>query len=94
MKVKACVRSGFCCERAPCPFGSWDEERHRCAYLEHDDDGRSRCGKYAEIMQHPAQKVAPAFGYGCCAGMFNEKRDRIIAQFHGGVIPTVEIDDF
>ncbi len=94
MKVKACVRSGFCCEQAPCPYGKWDEEHRRCSYLSYDADGRTKCDKYAEIMQNPEQqKWSPAFGYGCCSGL-NGKRIPIIKEHHSGIIPAVEIDDF
>lgn len=31
---RPCVGSGLCCKTAPCPFGTWDQERRQCAYLE------------------------------------------------------------
>ncbi len=94
MIVKACVRSGFCCEKSPCPYGEWDSENKRCSFLSYDADGRTKCQKYSEIMEHPEiQKFSPAFGFGCCSGL-NSKRTPIIKEHHGGIIPTVEIDDF
>lgn len=83
-----CVGSGFCCKRAPCPFGTWDDAAHQCASLVPwtgdaltDADGpvpRYRCAKHDEIVKHPLAHIAPAFGAGCCQPMFNVERNRIV----------------
>lgn len=78
-----CVRSGFCCKKAPCPFGGWDAERHQCKFLVPDPVskvGQYLCAKFEEIQQDPSSWIAPAFGAGCCMTLFNEDRDRILIQ--------------
>ena len=31
--VHECLKCGFCCRKAPCPFGRWDQEKKQCAYI-------------------------------------------------------------
>lgn len=91
-EVKACVRSGFCCESSPCPYGDWDSINHRCTHLLYDKDKRTSCARYDEIMKNPDfQKWSPAFGYGCCSSL-NSNRPQIIKEFHDGIIPMIEIE--
>ena len=33
MTARPCVRSGYCCKQAPCPFGEWDRDKNQCKYL-------------------------------------------------------------
>lgn len=99
MKVRACLRSGFCCMKAPCPFGEWDEEQQRCAFLvleRADPVEQFACGRYEEILARPPSagaEVSPAFGGGCCMSLFNERRDSIRSQVHGGVEQFVILDE-
>lgn len=90
-EVAACVRCGYCCETAVCPFGVWDVENSRCAYLLYEVDGRTLCGRYEFIMRHPEQHWSPAFQGGCCSSL-NSKRHPVITRHHGGKIPTVYVD--
>lgn len=81
-----CVQSGFCCRRAPCPFGSWDEKQHKCSFLTDDN----LCAKYDEILAMPVEmwKHAPAFGAGCCMPLFNEARENRIRELRAaGKLP-------
>lgn len=78
-----CVRSGFCCRRAPCPFGEWDPEAGQCTSLEQDEEVApgvftTKCGKYDEIQRSGRGEMSPAFGTGCCSSLFNTERDAII----------------
>jgi len=68
-----CVRSGYCCKVAPCPFGEWDAERGQCAHLIGDKPGRYSCGIYEYIEQQPGADVAPAFGAGCCSSLNTDR---------------------
>ena len=74
-----CIGCGFCCKRATCGFGEWDEERHRCKELVDDGDGTHRCARYEEILALPQEVwfVAPAFGAGCCSSL-NPDRHRLV----------------
>jgi hypothetical protein len=93
MKVKACLRSGFCCSKAPCGFGEpVSNKNSQCKFLIMQEDGRSSCGKYDEIIKHPSSKFSPAFGAGCCMSMFNEKRDSIRKKFHNNEEIYVNVD--
>ena len=79
---QSCVGSWFCCHQAPCPFGSWDEEKHRCVHLVEitaNDEiyPRFGCGIYEQIIKLPGAEVAPAFGAGCCSSLFNPDREAI-----------------
>lgn len=77
-----CVSSGFCCRKAPCGFGEWDEEKQQCKYLEDQDDGTALCGRYEEILEMPVDQWyhSPAFGAGCCSPLFNEARQKILSE--------------
>lgn len=76
--AKTCQRSGYCCEQAPCPFGSWDTAARRCTELAYDDAGLAVCRRYDEILAMPQAVwwLAPAFGAGCCSPL-NPKRTRL-----------------
>lgn len=84
--AKPCVRSGFCCTKAPCPFGTWDAAAHQCTELVWNADGTSGCRKYEEIVALPEAVwwAAPAFGAGCCMPLFNERREKILKEMKDG----------
>ena len=77
--AKPCVQSGYCCRKAPCCFGAWDETKSQCKFLGENDDQTTFCMKYEEIMTKPGWEVAPAFGAGCCSPM-NDLRQLIIKK--------------
>lgn len=85
-----CVGSGMCCKIAPCPYGTWNEEKHQCEHLEIKEvvDGTEihQCGIYEEILKQPGSDISPAFGAGCCSSMFNTNRQKIIQLVIGGRI--------
>lgn len=77
----ACVRSGFCCRQAVCPFGEWDAVAHQCRFLVvQERQGAAAfhgCSKYDEIAALPRKfgaAISPAFGGGCSSTMFNKQR--------------------
>lgn len=92
MKVSACVRSGFCCRKAPCPFGEREEGAEYCKFLSFDDNEIAECLNYENIQKDPSSFVSPAFGYGCCMSIGNSLRDKIISRDYGGEIPMIEIE--
>lgn len=82
---RACVGSGYCCKKAPCPFGKWDPELQQCTYLVVWDQSetkteRYRCGIFAHIAGQPGANLSPAFGAGCCSPLFNERRDAVLVE--------------
>jgi hypothetical protein len=83
MRTQECVGSGLCCKTGPCAFGEWDAELHQCKFLEVKDTINGveiyQCGIYDEICGQPGAEYNPAFGTGCCMGMFNENREKIIS---------------
>lgn len=81
--TRACVGSGFCCKKAPCPYGERDRETGWCVHLTPwgGDDlevPRYRCGRYEFIRSQPGWQYMPAFGAGCSSTLFNEDRDRVL----------------
>jgi len=68
-----CLRSGFCCKQAPCPFGKWNEAKTQCEYLVGDEPGGYECGIYDEIVQQPGAELVPAFGAGCCSNLNSDR---------------------
>lgn len=81
--MSSCVRSGFCCKKAPCPYGEWDSKAHQCVFLVPDpnsEHGQYLCGKFDEIQKDPDSWIAPAFGAGCCMSLFNEDRNKILVK--------------
>ncbi len=79
--ARECVRSGYCCKQAPCPFGTWNEEKHQCTHLVKGEDGRYECGIIEEIVTKPGWQFSPAFGAGCCSPM-NTDRQKILRDRH------------
>ena len=82
IKVRPCLRSGFCCKKVPCGYGKWNDERTQCAHLVVDEvlpNGAEihACGIHDFIVQQPGSEIMPAFGAGCCMPMFNDLRDNV-----------------
>ena len=81
--MRMCLRSGYCCKQAPCPYGKWDESKHQCVYLEGDRPGEYRCGIHSQIVQDPRSRISPAFGAGCSSSL-NEDRQNLERDNHAG----------
>jgi tetratricopeptide (TPR) repeat protein len=90
-----CVRSGLCCQRAPCAYGEPAEDGNGCRYLEIDVQRAGattyRCGRYEWIVANVADwRTHPAFGAGCSAPLFNPNRDALLrAQGLDSRLPAV-----
>lgn len=69
--IRPCVHCGYCCKKAPCPYGEPDTEKG-CKHLTADN----KCGVYDKAKDDP---VSPAFGTGCCSPM-NSLRLEIIKK--------------
>lgn len=80
--AKTCQRSGYCCETAPCPFGTWDAQAHRCTELTYDEQGLAVCKRYEEILAMPEHVwwLAPAFGAGCCSPLNPKRRSLTLGK--------------
>jgi hypothetical protein len=78
-----CIKSGFCCTKAPCAYGEFNEEKTACKYLTPANElGQRMCGRFEWIKANvPVWENYPAFGAGCCMPMFNEKRKEIIENY-------------
>lgn len=75
-KFPQCVRSGYCCKKALCAFGEWNEDQSQCKFLEGDEPGGYRCGIYDDIKDLPGSRdINPAFGAGCSSGMNDDRLD-------------------
>jgi hypothetical protein len=82
MTARPCVGSGYCCKKAPCPYGEADETGG-CRFLVVWDQTetvttRYRCGRYAEIVGQPGADLVPAFGAGCCSSLNTDRRDILV----------------
>jgi len=73
IKIKACVRSGFCCKQTPCGYGQWNEKRTQCEFLGGEKPGEYFCKKFEEIQKDPASYWSPAFGAGCCSSLNTDR---------------------
>ena len=61
-----CIRSGFCCQQAPCVFGEPTSlSNNSCKFLGGENAGEHFCMKYKEIKKHKGWEISPAFGGGC-----------------------------
>jgi len=80
--VTPCVKSGFCCSKSPCAYGESIEGGTACKYLLPPNDiGQRDCGRYQWIIDNvPNYEFYPAFGAGCCMAMFNDMREKVIAE--------------
>ena len=73
-EARPCVRSGYCCKKAVCPFGEMSDEG--CVHLAGDGPGEYRCAIAEYITTQPGWTHSPAFGAGCCSP-FNSDREAI-----------------
>ncbi len=80
MKVKACIRSGYCCQQGVCSFGEWDEEAHQCKHLMGDSPGNFACGIYDWIVKQPFSDINPSFGTGCSSTIGNPNRREVLMK--------------
>lgn len=94
MLVRKCLQSGYCCRVTTCGYAVYDHEKKMCSALIDNGDGTSACGKYDEISKDPNAKFSPAFGFGCCSPIGNEKREEIKLKFYDGKEQFVEIDPY
>ena len=69
LEMKPCIRSGWCCQQAPCPFGEVTSPNNpSCIFLGGDTAGEHFCMKYEEIqagMPDNMADISPAFNTGC-----------------------------
>lgn len=66
-----CVRSGYCCKKAPCVFGSVTSDTDQsCKFLKGDALGEYSCGKYEEI--HAIDQTY--FGAGCSSSLNSDRQ--------------------
>lgn len=83
MDTGQCVNCGDCCS-VPCGYGEWNEEKTRCKYLVPKNKEKNYetflCGRYDFIIKQPGAEYYPAFGAGCCRGLFNTKRERLLRR--------------
>lgn len=75
-----CVRSGYCCKVAPCPWGRVNEQTGYCEHLKGSGPGFYECARYEEIKQAPDSHLCPAFGAGCSSTLFNTDRELVILR--------------
>jgi hypothetical protein len=69
-----CVRSGYCCKKAPCVVGAViSDSNSACKYLEGDRPGKYSCGKYLEIIA-----IDPEYFGSGCSSSFNTDRKLLI----------------
>lgn len=82
LPIKPCMKSGFCCTKAPCGYGEWNNERSSCKYLDAPNDLNQRdCLRYQWIIDNaPDYKFYPGFGAGCCMALFNAARENVIQK--------------
>lgn len=95
MKVRACLRSGLCCRKSPCPYGEViSATNSQCSSLVIHENETTSCAKYEFIRIQPGADFVPAFGAGCCMPMFNEYRGKILERDYKGIEQVIEIKDF
>ena len=66
----SCVKSGYCCKKAPCVFGQVISDTDQsCKFLIGDAIGEHSCGKYEEI-----HAIDPTyFGSGCSSSLNSDR---------------------
>jgi len=80
--IQPCIRSGFCCKKAPCAYGEVDPKTGWCSSLREvskiGDAPIYGCGRYDYIKTQPGWEFSPAFGGGCSSTLFNDDREKIL----------------
>lgn len=76
----SCVRSGFCCKQAPCPYGAWNADKTACKELVGNKPGEYGCALYDYIKTQPGWEVCPAFGMGCSSTLGNLARQQVLKE--------------
>ena len=75
-----CIRSGWCCKQAPCPFGeATSDSDSSCRFLGGSEAGKHFGIKYDEIKDKVGADISPAFGGGCGSGL-NPIRLRLLSK--------------
>ncbi len=80
--VRRCLKSGFCCTKAPCAYSEFNEQKTACKYLsEPNEISQKICNRYEWIKANvPNWESYPAFGGGCCMPMGNTAREEILVK--------------
>lgn len=72
LAIFECVHCGYCCKKAPCPFGEVDPTTGRCIYLV-EKSGLYYCSEYESIKDKPGAELSPAFGAGCSSALNSDR---------------------
>lgn len=80
--IMPCVKSGFCCTKAPCAYGEWNDNKTACKHLADPNHlGQRDCLRYQWIIDNvPGYEFYPAFGAGCSSTLFNHMRKAVISN--------------
>jgi len=100
----SCVGCGYCCTKAACPFGVWDQEAKQCeSLLPPNEQGQRLCGAYDEIVAS-GERLSPAFGAGCSSSLCNDLREDLMRKlaplkwvlwgFSPGLLPDQAYKEF
>lgn len=73
----ACVRCGYCCQKATCAMGYeyGAKDDWLCKFLDGDTPGFYRC---LLVVNNPDLKEALSIGEGCSSPMFNTQREQAL----------------
>ena len=64
INIQPCIRSGYCCNKAPCYFGEVTSNTNpSCKFLEGNSPGNYKCGKYDEIVAGMPENNAELIGW-------------------------------
>jgi hypothetical protein len=74
MRYSPCVRSGYCCRVAACPFGWYSHRAKRCVYLGGPRAGYHWCMIHAWIRTQRGAEFSPAFEAGCSSTLNGIRR--------------------
>ena len=79
-KLYPCICCGYCCKKATCNCGEWDEEKEQCRFLIEDnlEIGTFKCAIYNEIKKKEKNNRYPMFDCGCSSPLFNNIRESVL----------------
>ena len=74
-----CIRSGYCCIKAPCIFGSCNKLKTQCKHLKGNKPGKYYCDIKNEIVDKLPDNEKDYFGAGCSSTL-NPIRTKMLTK--------------
>jgi SPP1 gp7 family putative phage head morphogenesis protein len=98
LKIKECVRCGFCCKQRLCQWGELTnneeatEDTNLCRFLATDNKelGTYKCLKWEYIEMIDTHCIHTMCGTGCSSTLFNTDREKVLEKIAQMAVDKIE----